>query len=191
MTELARHSIAVAMSGGVDSLRAAVLLKEHGYDVVGLFMILSPRKKGSKADPSARTKALGQRFDIPVVVVDLERDFEQFVTSPFVEAYLKGLTPNPCVVCNPKIKFGFLLNSGKQTQTKFVHLWAYLESPNPFWPQDTMFLLFVLKKTPMVTAMESNVTRTKRKINLTFFTGYLRNSSNMSCSHWLPKRNRK
>jgi len=132
MTELARHSIAVAMSGGVDSLRAAVLLKEQGYDVVGLFMILSPRKKGSKVDPSARTKALGQRFNIPVVVVDLERDFEQFVISPFVEAYLKGLTPNPCVVCNPKIKFGFLLEFWKTNANEIGLSLGISGEPQPF-----------------------------------------------------------
>jgi tRNA-specific 2-thiouridylase len=76
-------------------------------------MILSSPKKDQKPDYLDKVKALGKRFNIPIVVVDLKNVFEQHVISPFVEAYLKGLTPNPCAVCNPKIKFGFLLDFWK------------------------------------------------------------------------------
>lgn len=112
------------MSGGVDSLRTAILLKEQGCDLFGIHMRLLPSsRRGSQGKPGlAETamesreeelQALCSRLDIPLAIVDLRETFEKSVIQPFLETYLQGLTPNPCVVCNPTIKFGLLLQEAR------------------------------------------------------------------------------
>jgi len=96
--------VAVALSGGVDSSLAAVVLKTAGWEVYGVhFLLPSP---SSVADDRIEgvTKVTGY-LGIPLEIIDLRDDFENLVVHPFVDAYLKGLTPNPCVSCNPLIKF--------------------------------------------------------------------------------------
>ncbi|MCE5334022.1 MAG: tRNA 2-thiouridine(34) synthase MnmA [Desulfobacteraceae bacterium] len=108
--------IAAAMSGGVDSLRTACLLREQGHEVLGIHMRIVPSAGGD--DPVARTIAeredllrkLADRCAIPLVFVDFREQFESLVIRPFVDAYRRGLTPNPCILCNPRIKFGLLLD---------------------------------------------------------------------------------
>jgi len=104
-----------AMSGGVDSSVAAFLLKEKGYEVVGLTMCLgikdvgqdSPRCCGAKAIEDA--KRVCDKIGIPHYVMDFSKDLEEKVIGKFVDEYLRGRTPNPCVECNRFIKFGALL----------------------------------------------------------------------------------
>jgi len=105
------------MSGGVDSLRTATLLKEQGHDVFGIHMRLLPDYQNERLHAEARSQAredaldsLASRFGIPLTVIDLRDVFENKVILPFLRAYQGGLTPNPCVLCNPTIKFGFLLD---------------------------------------------------------------------------------
>jgi tRNA-uridine 2-sulfurtransferase len=93
--------VAVALSGGVDSAMAAVLLKREGWKVYGLHFVLSsvdPRREG-------RVKEIATRIGIPLEIIDLRERFETLVVTPFCDAYLEGLTPNPCVRCNQEIKF--------------------------------------------------------------------------------------
>ncbi|MCE5242667.1 MAG: tRNA 2-thiouridine(34) synthase MnmA [Desulfobacteraceae bacterium] len=114
-------TIAVAMSGGVDSLCTAALLKERGYEVFGVHMRLFPLNgnclPGQEAagGKDCSLAKLAARLDIPLFFVDLQADFEELVIRPFVEAYLEGLTPNPCVLCNPRIKFGRLLQEARRS----------------------------------------------------------------------------
>lgn len=107
-----RLRVGIAMSGGVDSLMAAHLLKEAGHDVFGLHMVLTPSERGDSAgssEPPVRLAALAASLGIPLITVDLTDRFEALVIRPFVEAYRRGHTPNPCIVCNPTIKFGLLM----------------------------------------------------------------------------------
>ncbi|MGQ9670977.1 MAG: tRNA 2-thiouridine(34) synthase MnmA [Desulfosoma sp.] len=105
--------VAIALSGGMDSLRAAWLLKEAGHEVVAFHMRLPTfgSVDAFEADPQRESNlwALAHRLDIPLFVVDCREIFLQKVIDPFLQAYAEGLTPNPCVVCNPGIKFGYLL----------------------------------------------------------------------------------
>ncbi len=112
----AQTRIAVAMSGGVDSSVAAALLKEQGYDVIGITMQLYDHgaaisKPGTccagRDIQDARRVADG--LDIPHYVLDFESRFREAVMEPFADAYRAGETPIPCVACNDTIKFGDLL----------------------------------------------------------------------------------
>lgn len=106
--------IAVALSGGVDSSVAAALLVEAGQDVVGVTMDLGLAASGAGDDPVALARAVCDTLAIPHVVIDLAGPFREQVVSPFVDAYAAGLTPNPCVSCNERIKFGLLAERVRQ-----------------------------------------------------------------------------
>ncbi len=112
---------AVAMSGGVDSLRTAAILKALGHQVMGVSMRIQPESSSGRwcaASLHARREAdlarLAQWLSIPLMWVDLRRDFEERVLKPFEETYRLGLTPNPCVLCNPLVKFGALLDHSRE-----------------------------------------------------------------------------
>lgn len=112
-----KERILVAMSGGVDSSLAAALLCEQGHSVAGAIMDLVPEDPAAAAvfernrqDAEKVCDALG----IGLAVVDLREEFSREVMEPFVEAYLQGQTPNPCVLCNPRLKFGHFLDYARQ-----------------------------------------------------------------------------
>ncbi|MFQ5533716.1 MAG: tRNA 2-thiouridine(34) synthase MnmA [Sphingomonadales bacterium] len=112
--------IVVAMSGGVDSSVVAALLQEQGYDVVGITLQLY---ESGQAKPGSRTCCAGQdiydarrvaeTLGIDHYVLDYEDRFKQHVMDDFVESYLAGETPIPCVRCNQTVKFHDLLNTAR------------------------------------------------------------------------------
>jgi len=106
-------SVVVALSGGVDSAVAAASLKMAGWEVYGLHFLLSDSLSRRDAR-TAVVKRVGEHLNIPLAILDLRETFHQRVIVPFIDAYLKGLTPNPCVVCNQKIKFKYLFDYAKQ-----------------------------------------------------------------------------
>jgi len=103
-------TVAVAMSGGVDSSVAAWLLQRAGHDVLGVTALFRPESIGRGGSNDARAAATVCRdLGIEHVVLDGRRFFERRVIGPFAAAYAQGRTPNPCVVCNARAKFGWLL----------------------------------------------------------------------------------
>ena len=104
------------MSGGVDSSLAAALLKKAGYEVMGVTFRTWPKEEcGSSLgraccnlEAITRARAVAGDLNIPYYVFDFSAEFKKQVIDYFCEQYLKGFTPNPCVVCNEKIKFGLL-----------------------------------------------------------------------------------
>ena len=101
--------IAVLMSGGVDSSVAAYLLKKEGYSVLGVTLRLIPPHLEEPASCSQilnDAKKAAEKIGIEHQVLDLRETFLASIVNPFKEAYLAGKTPNPCIQCNPKIKFG-------------------------------------------------------------------------------------
>jgi len=120
--------IVCAMSGGVDSSLAAALLKKEGYDVIGITFRMWPKEEcGTSFNRSCcsleaitRARAVAEELKIPYYVVDLSEDFRREVIDYFCSQYLKGMTPNPCIVCNEKIKFGKLLEKANQLGASFI-----------------------------------------------------------------------
>lgn len=115
--------VAVLMSGGVDSAVAAALLQEAGYGVVGFTLQLWPKENGvSCCGLSAiqDARATASVLDIPHYVLNLCSIFEQEVVDYFCRSYLLGCTPNPCVVCNRRIKFGYFLQKAKEVDAAFI-----------------------------------------------------------------------
>lgn len=126
-----RKRVVVGLSGGVDSSVAAALLKEDGYDVIGVFMMtfdpsVTVKESGKHAcygpdemDDVGAAAAVCEELGIPFYLIDLRKEFRDHVIDYFREEYLAGRTPNPCVVCNHRLKFGFLLDKVKGAGVDF------------------------------------------------------------------------
>ena len=107
----------VALSGGVDSAAAAIILKERGYNVRGVILRLKPL---DGADEDIRDAQLvADTLGIPLDIID-EREAFKSITDYFCESYMQGLTPNPCVLCNPTIKFGKLVKYAREQGAQFL-----------------------------------------------------------------------
>ena len=119
--------VVLAMSGGVDSSVAAHLLKEQGFDVIGLFMRTgahgdSPERRSKtccSVTDAVDARAVADRLDIPFYSLDFEQDFAR-IMDQFAGEYAAGRTPNPCVSCNIWLKFGKLWDYGRQIGADFV-----------------------------------------------------------------------
>lgn len=118
---------AIALSGGIDSLVAAALLKGQGRRLIGLHFLSGyeagtgpgglgrpdPNFAAIEAHARRAMEPLTEQLDIPLYIIDLRAEFQSRVVDYFVETYARGKTPNPCLVCNPLIKFDILLKKAR------------------------------------------------------------------------------
>ena len=169
---MARERIAVALSGGVDSAVAAALLLDQGFDVIGLTMHLwrhSSAPTEAEADisqgPVEKARQVANALQIPYHVVDARLLFKRRVVEPFVAEYSSGLTPNPCLLCNRHLKFGYLLSmaadlgadrlaTGHYARTRLGpdgRTWQLLKGADP--SKDQSYVLYMLgqEQLPRVT----------------------------------------
>ncbi|HUV80970.1 MAG TPA: tRNA 2-thiouridine(34) synthase MnmA [Patescibacteria group bacterium] len=117
--------VAVAMSGGVDSSAAAALLKKQGYEVIGVFMKFwkeagQGENRCCSSESENRARKVAKILDIPFYVFNFEKEFKKRVVDRFLDGYEKGITPNPCVVCNKEIKFGLLIEKALASGADFI-----------------------------------------------------------------------
>ncbi|PTQ92969.1 tRNA (5-methylaminomethyl-2-thiouridylate)-methyltransferase [Mucilaginibacter yixingensis] len=127
---MSKHGrILVAMSGGVDSSVAAVMLHEQGYEVIGLTMKTwdyasaggSSKETGCcSLDSINDARALAVAYGFPHYILDIRDEFGDFVIDNFVDEYMAGRTPNPCVLCNTHIKWEALLKRADKLDCEFI-----------------------------------------------------------------------
>jgi tRNA-specific 2-thiouridylase len=122
------------MSGGVDSSVSAALLRDAGYEVVGAMMRFWPDQKrvstfDSCCSPDAAYEArrVADHLGLPFYLLDYREVFEENIVRPFVDEYRQGRTPNPCVLCNSKVKFDHLVKKARMLGCDFVATGHYVQ----------------------------------------------------------------
>lgn len=116
----------VGMSGGVDSSVAALLLKNDGYDVVGVHL-RSWNRGGCDVPEAEDARRVAEQIGIPFYVFDMEREYKERVVDYMVDGYRKGITPNPDVMCNKEIKFGLFLKKALAMGADYVATGHYVQ----------------------------------------------------------------
>ncbi len=120
-----KNKVFIGLSGGVDSSVAALLLKDRGYAVTGVF-IRSYNLDGCAEQDAADARLVANKLDIPFYVFDFEKEYKREVVDYMVHGYRSGLTPNPDVMCNKYIKFGFFLERALSLGADYIATGHYV-----------------------------------------------------------------
>lgn len=123
-----KETVAIGMSGGVDSSVAACLLKEKGYNVIGITLELLDNEETKKSVEDA--KRICKIINIKHYVYDLKKEFKNEIIKEFIAAYKKGKTPNPCVLCNRIFKFGLFYEKAITLGASYIATGHYARIEN-------------------------------------------------------------
>lgn len=124
-----KEKVVVGMSGGVDSSVAAYLLKEQGYDVIGVTMQIWEDEEQQRTEENGGccglsavddARRVADRLEIPYYVMNFKQEFQKKVVDYFVEEYLAGRTPNPCIACNRYVKWESLLKRSMEIGADYI-----------------------------------------------------------------------
>jgi len=120
-----KTKVLIAMSGGVDSSVAALLLKKQGYNVIGAFMknwsdTKNSFEECSWKDDRKEAMKIASQLEIPLITLDFEKQYRKDVVEPMFNSYKKGITPNPDIDCNQKLKFPLLWKAAKKLGANFI-----------------------------------------------------------------------
>lgn len=113
--EKSAKKVLLGLSGGVDSSTSAILLKNKGYDVTGYYFDII----GDKRDLE-EVNRVAKELDIPLIYEDVSKEFNEIVIENFVSEYINGRTPNPCIICNPNVKFKNLLKKADELGFDYI-----------------------------------------------------------------------
>lgn len=137
-----KETVVVGMSGGVDSSVAAYLLKEQGYDVIGVTMQIWQAEDAGQVEQDGGccglsavedARRVAQLLDIPYYVMNFRKEFQENVIDYFVKEYLAGRTPNPCIACNRYVKWEALLHRSLEIGARYIatgHYAKVIQLPN-------------------------------------------------------------
>jgi tRNA-specific 2-thiouridylase len=146
-----KNKVLVGMSGGVDSTISALLLKEEGYEVEGLYMKLHS-KPGYHEIHQARAQKAADFVGIKLHVLDLQKIFNEKVFKPFIDTYAQGKTPNPCALCNRNMKFGEMIKYADEIGAQYLATGHYIKTDGEFFyeakddTKDQSYFLFYVEK---------------------------------------------
>ncbi|GIW65691.1 MAG: tRNA-specific 2-thiouridylase MnmA [Candidatus Parcubacteria bacterium] len=132
--------IAILMSGGVDSSVSALLLKGLNYEVIGIHLKIS---KFCNPQDELDARLVAEKLDFPIYTLDISEDYQKTIALEMIKEYSRGFTPNPDVLCNSQIKFGYVLDFLRRINIKFIasgHYAKIIKLENNYFiaiPKDT------------------------------------------------------
>lgn len=128
-----KKKVMVGMSGGIDSSVTAYMLQKDGYEVEGVYLKLHNRTDGYHERNLGYIEDVAKFLNIKYHILDLANEFSKEVYDYFVDSYLQGSTPNPCVKCNKQIKFGSMLNFAKEHGADYLATGHYAKTDGKFF----------------------------------------------------------
>ncbi len=129
--ESSNQRVVIGLSGGVDSAVAAARLQEQGYEVQGVTLKTWRMPSADADDHIDLATAVAETLHIPLHIADVEARFFRDVIEPFITAYVQGQTPNPCVLCNPTLKFAVLLETADCIGARWIATGHYARVVHP------------------------------------------------------------